>query len=499
MDSLTGRDNNSLSLQRKIKLELDPTQWDHHRGGWGYVLQTIRNELFASDGLLLISAIEEWISDERTVSEPWIGFVHQVPRNNYFYYPDLERLVEDEHFLLSLPNCRGLFVLSGIVKEYLMMNLKIKVPIAKVLYPVTPFPESKSFQWSKFDGKVIFIGEFLRKFQDFYDLVLPEGKGLKKFLVKSEGVRFDKLRDCNMQPVKLCTNETVTLIEERLSDEEYDEWLSSSIVFLSLYDAPANTTVIECVSRNTPLVINRLPGVEEYLGREYPLFYDSLEEATEILADDSKLQSGTEYLRTLPIKPKLSKEHFLRSFTNTSIYRSLPLPRSQLGESSQTAFPRFDLTVVICSYKRVYNIRCILDALKGQDYTGNFEVVLWNNNVETQSEITEIVSHFMSQMNIRVIQSSENYYCIIRLAVGHLMRSEYLLICDDDVVPHSNYISTFVDKFKEYGPQAVLCCRGHVFAPHEVNVENPEVFWKEYEHLRFYDETKPDRQVCKTR
>lgn len=495
MDALAVKNKESLSFQRKIKLEVDPTQWRHHRGGWSHVLQLMNESLVTKEGTLLISAVEEWISDEKIISEPWIGFIHQVPRNNYFYYPDLERLVEDEHFLHSLPYCRGIFVLSCVVKDFLLQHLKGIVPVAEVLYPFTPFPESKMFKWSKFDGKVIFIGEFLRKFQDFYDLVLPEGKGLRKVLVKSEGVRFDRLRDCSMNPLKLITNRSVEVIEERLSDEVYDEWLSSSVVFLSLFDAPANTTVIECLSRNTPLVVNRLPGVEEYLGKEYPLFYDSLQEATDILADDAKLKYATEYLKSLPIKLKLSGDQFIHSFCNTSIYRSLPLPPSEIKDSTQTSFPQYDLTVIICSYKRVYNIQKILEAFKGQEFEGNFEIILWNNNSETQSELSQIVSKFKSKMDIRLIQSSENYYCIVRLAVAHLMRSEFLLICDDDVIPRPNYISTFTSKYQEYGPKAVLCCRGHVFAPHEVNVENPKVFWENYEHLRFYDESKPDRQI----
>ena len=50
-------------------------------------------------------------------------------------------------------------------------------------------------------------------------------------------------------------------------------------------------------------------------------------------------------------------------------------------------------------------------------------------------------------------------------------------------------------KYKEYGPRAALCCRGNVFKPHKLNEEEPQRFWTDYTHLRFFDESKTDRQV----
>jgi hypothetical protein len=470
----------------KIKFEATPTEWTHHRGGWSYVLSSLR-DLQAADGILFISAVEEVISEGISISEPWVGVIHQVPKNNYPYYLDLERLVKDKCFLESLDHCQGLFVLSQIVKDYLQQHLG-SVPIAKVLYPITPFPPSSIFDWGKFNRKVVFIGEFMRNFQAFYDLEIPEC--YEKILLKSSDVDFDKLYNCQMEQIHLKTNNTVT-IKERVSNDEYDEILSSSVIFLNLFDAPANTVVIECIGRNTPLVVNRLPGLEEYLGQDYPLFYNTLPEATSILNDRVKLLEGTQYLEKLPIKDKLTKDSFLHSFTNTAIYRSLPAPSS----TNNSYFPSYDVTVVICCYKRVHNLKHQLECFLKQDYKGTFEVILWNNNKETQQEVAEIASPYMERLNIRLIQSTENYYCIIRLAVVRLMYSDILLICDDDVVPHPNYISTFMSKYEEYGPRAVLCCRGHVFASHALDEENPGKFWKDYEDLKFFDETQPDRQI----
>lgn len=489
----------SVQLCKKIKFEGNPTAWSHHRGGWSHAFQALRS-LYAPDGVLCVSAVEELVCDDRVIEEPWVGFIHQAPQNNYKWYPDLEHLVTNDVFIKSLENCCGLFTLSNVIKSFLMENLsQPNVPVARLFYPITPFPEDKRFEWDKYDQtenkKVVFIGEYLRRYQSFFDLPVP--KGFQKYLIKAPDVNFGKLLDCNKQSFTLKMNDSVIIIPDRISDEEYDSLLCSSIVFLDLYDAVANTTAIECMGRNTPFIINRLPGIEEYLGKEYPLFYDTLEDAAAVLDDRRQLEDGVAYLKKqCPLQ--FTAQHFLKAFITSSIYRSLPLPPSQQHDLQQTKFPPFDLSVVVCCYKRVHNLKHQLDCFKQQDYRGSFELILWNNNAETHRKVADICAPYLDELHIRLIQSSTNYYCIIRLAVARLMRSDLLLICDDDVVPKPSYISTFVVKYKEYGPRVALCCRGHVFTQlHSLSEEEPQKFWESHanEVMKFCDEKVPDRQV----
>ena len=486
----------SLLLRRKIKFEKDPTEWKHHRGGWSFAFQQLRS-LHASDGTLCISAVEEWVCEGKAITEPWIGFVHQVAQNNCPFYPDLQRLLENEIFIRSLDNCLGLFVLSRVVKDYLLHNLTKQIPVVRILYPATPFPENLSFNWEKFrtlkEKRVVFIGEFLRNFQVFYDLPVPAN--YKKYLLKSPDVNFNRLFNCKKEKIELKDNDSV-IVKERVPDSEYDELLSCSIVFLNLYDAPANTTVVECISRNTPIIVNRLPGLEEYLGRSYPLFYDTPEEGAELITKNEMIQKAVKYLESHSLKSHLTPEAFLKNFAGSSVYRMLPLPPSQKHDQQQK-FPhcQFDVTILICSYKRVYNLKHLLECFQNQDYTGTFEMILWNNNIDTQGEVKSICDPFMKQLNIRLIQSSENFYCIVRLAAARLMQSDILLICDDDVIPKPHYISLLMSKFKEYGPEAVICCRGHTFEQHALNEEEPQLCWENYDNLKFFDETVPDRKV----
>ena len=61
----------------------------------------------------------------------------------------------------------------------------------------------------------------------------------------------------------------------KITNEEYDTFLTNNIVFLYLIDGAATNTLIECCVRNTPVFINKHPSVVELLGDKYPLFYEA--------------------------------------------------------------------------------------------------------------------------------------------------------------------------------------------------------------------------------
>ncbi len=88
-----------------------------------------------------------------------------------------------------------------------------------------------------------------------------------------------------------------------LSDADYDTLLSKNIVFLKLFDASAVNTIIECIVRNTPVLVNRLPATEEYLGRDYPFFYNTLIEAAEKAIAVQAIYKTTVYLSKKDKRP----------------------------------------------------------------------------------------------------------------------------------------------------------------------------------------------------
>lgn len=100
-------------------------------------------------------------------------------------------------------------------------------------------------------------------------------------------------------------------IIDRLANDEYDILLSENIVFLNLVDCSAVNTVLECILRNTVLVVNRHPALEEMLGADYPGFYDGLTDAMMILNDIEKIREIYNHLCKLE-----KKQYHLNTFVS---------------------------------------------------------------------------------------------------------------------------------------------------------------------------------------
>ena len=152
-------------------------------------------------------------------------------------------MLKDEYWNASAQNCLGLFVLSTYVKDYLQ-SAGCEIPIARILYPAEPTDRLFSLDrfFARSPRRIVSGGEFLRNFQPFFDLKAP---GFSKQLLVHEGFKWQSI----------VPNNSVELLG-RVSDDEYDALLEDSVVFLNLRDAPANTTVVECIVRNTPILIN---------------------------------------------------------------------------------------------------------------------------------------------------------------------------------------------------------------------------------------------------
>jgi hypothetical protein len=113
----------------------------------------------------------------------------------------------------------------------------------------------------------------------------------------------------------LCSLDKKLEIMEHLENKEYDQLLTENIVFINLVDASAVNTLIECIVRNTPIIVNRHPAVVELLGPGYPLYYGDEKGKTEdlismnyeieyLLKDLKNIETANKYLQ------KIDKKYF---------------------------------------------------------------------------------------------------------------------------------------------------------------------------------------------
>lgn len=322
----------------------------YHRSGWQYVLENMYtrglNNEFDPTVKLFDAYIDRtfmWnnkynkICDIIPYKKPWVGVIHhtfckKVKWNAYC-------LFENHEFKESLKICKGLIVLSNYLKEEIVSKTSCNVPIYVILHPTDLIVP----KWKGVNGKInlVHIGAWMRNIPYFYELNSP----IQKYALKWKGMwnLFPTKGNNDEEDAKICRDasfcrdtsfcrdkkktkyvrrlsngkiNSVILIENTRNDE-YDKLLQDNVVFLNLFDASAVNTIIECMARNTPIIINRLPAIEEMLGKNYPLFYKTKEEAESLITYENFIKANN-YLGQLD-KSKIDINLFLQKLQDVLI------------------------------------------------------------------------------------------------------------------------------------------------------------------------------------
>ncbi|PSB57680.1 tetratricopeptide repeat protein [Chamaesiphon polymorphus] len=266
--------------------------------------------------------------------QPWVGFLHNPPSMPSWFMPfqSPQQLLAETTWQASLPQCVGLFALSEYAADWL--RAKTGKPVSVLTHP-TEIPD-RQFDFSAFlanpQKKVVQIGWWLRKLHSIYQLPLAQNNalGYEKirlgFLFDVAEAMFSQLMELEASIDKIEIDEAYlanTATIPHLDDDEYDRLLSMNIAFVDLYDASANNAIIECIARATPLLVNPLPAVKEYLGEDYPMYFNTLAEAAAKALDTVLILETHEYLKSCETRQKLSADYFLDSFCNSEVYRSI--------------------------------------------------------------------------------------------------------------------------------------------------------------------------------
>lgn len=278
-----------------------------HRSGWDYVLQSI-SHLYTDDGVIFDDFVErtflyghEWHNDT-TYSTPWIGVVHHAPDIPTWYLSNLQLwgMIESARWLDSLPHLRMLVAMSPNLQEWLQLRYP-DIPVALIKHP-TGRP---SIYWSperffaNTDKLLLQVGWFCRNTAAIYQVPSPDRFWLRKAHLRQTVVWVGYTEQlCQNNFRSASHNSGRTWVIEPTSNADYDVLLSRNIVFMEVITAAANNTVIECIARNTPIVLNRHPGPLYYLGDAYPLFYDDIQQVPDLVTRDTVLKAH-EYLKNM--------------------------------------------------------------------------------------------------------------------------------------------------------------------------------------------------------
>ena len=98
-----------------------------------------------------------------------------------------------------------------------------------------------------------------------------------------------------------------------LDNDAYDKYITDNIILIDLKNASANNSILEMIVTNTPFFVNRLSPVEDYLGKNYPLYFKEITEIENIINNKAlllkKYKITHDYLVNLD-KSDITYEHF---------------------------------------------------------------------------------------------------------------------------------------------------------------------------------------------
>jgi hypothetical protein len=314
-----------------IRLKMGtPIAWEETRSGWNYVMKLL-SPFNDESGILFDGTLDQsfgygWYDKKEKgiipYKEPWIGFIHSTIDLCPFLkdeYLLLDEIILSEHFSESLTHCKGIFTLSEYLAQYIRKKLIDRVKVESLKHP-TELP-SVHFEMEKFlaEKKIVQAGVWLRRISSFYQLDAPQYKKILLLNPRLLGYLGSELNYYSDLRIDFKSVEIV----HHLPNDEYDRLLSESIMFLHLCDSSASNTVIECMARGTPLLVNPLEPVTEYLGKDYPFYYSTLKEASEKLSDIASIKKTADYLKQFPGSKEVTGEYFINSFLNSGIIKSL--------------------------------------------------------------------------------------------------------------------------------------------------------------------------------
>jgi hypothetical protein len=302
-----------------------------HRSGWRHVVQHLRS-VNDPGGVVLDDFVERTFQHQdsgQVWQEPWVGIFHHPPNLPPWFDQTAPPPVITQlpAFRASLPHLRGAVALSAYLGGWLRSELQVPVLVVKhpTEIPILRFSierwETQAFK------QLVQIGWYARNYRGIYQVGVPDGFRKIHLLQDRPWVQEATARTDLAGPFRSRPDVGNVELIGRLDDQRYDELLASSVVFCEYLDVSASNTVIEAIARNTPIVVNRLPALEEYLGKDYPLFYERIEEVPAMLGDRERIRRACALLSAMD-KSWLSVESFaleLLSFVNDVVpARSTP-------------------------------------------------------------------------------------------------------------------------------------------------------------------------------
>lgn len=273
-----------------------------HHTGWSAVVRQFigknRGHTRSIPNLLLVEKLMVYFYERKggPILTPWIGVIHvvgELPESASIRVGlslSIRDILSLENFQLSLSYCKGLITVSphwqpwfAVLPELKQNNIAVFAVKHPMTRPVGGIPFSVKSLIENKKKNLILIGHHYLRVAPFYSL----NTTFTKVWMEHSLLRIDEELMTRHVP-----SEQLNSVEIRkyTSLSEYLSFLRSNLILIDAWTASYNSAVMECMKLGIPMLVRKLEAVVDYLGDDYPLYFQSSEELEGLLVEEGKLE-----------------------------------------------------------------------------------------------------------------------------------------------------------------------------------------------------------------
>ena len=283
---------------------------NYHRSGWPFAMESLLPIHSSTAPLVLDDFVEQtWIYSQRRepITQPWAGIFHHPPHPPAWTRRQdrIDLLCDRPEFAESLKHLRLAICLSQYLADWISDHWQVSTAVVK--HPTEiPAMTWQPDEWLS-QPRLLQCGWYLRNVRLIHQIDTPHHKTR---LMPQQPHHLQHEAACMAAFADRREYPAANLLDlNYIENSGYDWLLSRSVVCMEVLDAAANNVTIECLARNTPLIVNRHPAVVEYLGADYPLYFDDYRQIGGMLNDEALILSAHRYLEAAD-KSFLNRDHF---------------------------------------------------------------------------------------------------------------------------------------------------------------------------------------------
>jgi len=282
-----------------------------HFYGWRFVINEFKKQTKLISGAPVFDAWVDSFFDTRGQSillknNKWVGVLHGIASNVRKNY--LDNFFASDIYSQSKDNCLLLLTTSSHTRDYCLE--KVDKPVKTLLFP-------KPDTGHRFNLDAYLNYPQLRHSGFF-------GRNIKKFISFSSSIQkiiySDNLYRTKQYLNHLSDNQSIIFHSKWLKPHEYIDKFTSSIGYSFYDDCSASTSILEHIVTHTPVLVNKIPPIVEYLGEDYPMYLNDLPDNLDyLLLDKFFLQEVSSYLCERAKKKEFTVDYFIKFLNNLQI------------------------------------------------------------------------------------------------------------------------------------------------------------------------------------